>query len=80
LITAGQIKAARALLGWRQADLAARSGVSEVSIKNIEREAYEARGSTLGALKRALEDAGVIFLGEGDTLDGGPGVRLAAPH
>lgn len=76
VITAGQIRAARALIGWRQSDLASASGVSEISIKNIERGVTDPRASTLGALQQAFHDAGVVFLDPGDTRDGGPGVRL----
>jgi DNA-binding XRE family transcriptional regulator len=76
MITAGQIRAARALIGWTQMDLAKASGVSEISIKNIERGATDPRSSTLGALQQAFEKAGVIFLEPGDIRDGGAGVRL----
>jgi predicted transcriptional regulator len=76
MITAGQIRAARALIGWKQTDLAAKSGVSEISIKNIERGVTDPRSSTLGAIQAAFEKAGVVFLEAGDTRDGGIGVRL----
>ena len=76
MITAGQIRAARALIGWTQLDLAKASGVSEISIKNIERGATDPRASTLEAFQRAFERAGVVFLEPGDTRDGGEGVRL----
>ena len=35
VITPGQIRAARSLVGWNQADLAAASGLSETEIRNI---------------------------------------------
>lgn len=76
MISPAQIRAARALIGWKQTDLARASGVSEMSIKNIERGATDPRASTLNALQAALEDAGVLFLDTGYTRDGGPGVRL----
>jgi len=76
MIHPAQIRAARALLGWRQADLAKASGVAEVSIKNIERGAVDPRSSTLDALERALQAAGVTLLAAGDLRDGGVGVRL----
>ena len=66
-----------ALLGWKQTDLAAASGVSEMSIKNIERGVTDARSSTIGALQAAFLAAGVIFLEPGDMRPGGAGVRLA---
>ena len=61
MITAGQIRAARALIGWKQTDLAKASGVSEISIKNIERGVTDPRSSTLGALQQAFENAGSYF-------------------
>lgn len=76
VITPAQIRAARALIGWKQTDLAAASGVSEISIKNIERGATDPRSSTVGAMQAAFERAGVVFLDPGDIRDGGPGVRL----
>jgi transcriptional regulator with XRE-family HTH domain len=76
VITAAQIRAARALIEWRQIDLAEASGISEISIKNIERGATDARGSTLAAIQAAFNRAGVVFLDPGDIRDGGPGVRL----
>ena len=76
MITAGQIRAARALIGWKQTELAKAAGISEISIKNIEREVTDSRSSTLSAIQAAFEKAGVVFLEPGDTRDGGPGVRL----
>lgn len=76
MITPAQIRAARALIGWKQSDLAAKSGVSEISIKNIERGATDARSSTLASIQSAFLEAGVVFLDPGDTRDGGHGVRL----
>lgn len=76
VITPAQIRAARALLGWRQTDLAKASGVSEIALKNVERGASDPRTSTIDAIKRAFDAGGVIFLDTGDVRDGGPGVRL----
>lgn len=76
MLTPAQIRAARALISWKQTDLAAASGVSEMSIKNIERGSTDPRSSTLQSIQSALEKAGVIFLDPGNVRDGGPGVRL----
>ena len=80
MITPAQIRAARALLGWKQTDLAERAGVSEISIKNIERGATDPRGSTLAKLQSAFEAAGVQFLDPGQhSISGGHGVRISDP-
>lgn len=76
MISPAQIRAARALIGWKQTDLAKASGVSEMSVKNIERGVTDPRASTLQALQSALEAAGVVFLDPGHHRDGGAGVRL----
>lgn len=76
LITPAQMKAARALLGWRQADLAAASGVAEITIRTIERGATDARGSTLGKIQAALERAGIEIIPPGGaSIAGDVGVR-----
>nr|WP_020175354.1 helix-turn-helix transcriptional regulator [Methyloferula stellata] len=72
-ITPEQCRAGRALLGWSQDDLVEASKVTKSTIANFEsgkREPYE---RTLTDLRRALEEAGVIFI---DRNGNGPGVRL----
>jgi predicted transcriptional regulator len=76
MITRAQIRAARALIGWTQRDLAQASGVSQVAIKNIERGSTDPRLSTINSIETAFNQAGLIFLDAGDTRDGGIGVRL----
>ena len=76
MILPAQIRAARALLDWKQTDLAAAAGVSEISIKKIERGKTDARTSTMVKIESAVADAGVLFLDAGVTRDGGPGVRF----
>ena len=76
MITRAQIRAARALIGWTQIDLAQASGISQVAIKNLERGVTDPRVSTLISIQDALDQAGVMFLEPGDTRDGGAGVRL----
>src|SRR4030088_605346 len=66
-----QIRAGRALLGWTQAKLAFVAGLSEISIKNIERGTTDARGSTLAAIERALNNNGIEL-----TNGGQPGARF----
>jgi transcriptional regulator with XRE-family HTH domain len=76
VITGQQIRAARALVGWTQVQLAGACGISEISIKNIERGATDPRGSTLRAIQKAFDKAGVVFLEPGDVRPGGAGVRM----
>jgi predicted transcriptional regulator len=81
MLTAAQIRAARAMLAWKQAELARASGVAEVTIKKIEAGTTDdPRSKTLDAIQRAFEKAGVVFLEPGDVRDGGPGVRLKKPE
>ena len=70
-----QVKAARALLGWTQSDLATRSGISAPTIKRLEASDGDLNGraATAEAIRDALEAAGVQFIAENG---GGPGVRL----
>jgi predicted transcriptional regulator len=69
------IRAARALLRWEQRDLASASSVSLPTIKRLESKPgiMGAHLSTVSALRKALESAGVEFI---DENGGGPGVRL----
>ncbi len=78
MTTVPQLRAARALLGWSQDDLANRSGISKPTIARLELGTGELAGyaSTRDKVVGALEAAGVTFLGSGETVDGGPGVRL----
>jgi transcriptional regulator with XRE-family HTH domain len=72
-ITAAQCRAARALVGLSQDQLAAASKVAKATIANFElgkREPYE---RTQDDVRAALEAAGVIFVEENGE---GPGVRL----
>ena len=73
-ISAEQLRAARALLGWSQTQLAEKAGLSLPTVKRVEIE----RGPRVSdaarlALRVALESGGVEFISENG---GGPGVRL----
>ncbi|MCR6671489.1 helix-turn-helix domain-containing protein [Devosia ginsengisoli] len=71
-----QVKAARALLGWSQKDLADASGISEPTIKRLEAGdgGLGGRAGTADAIRSCIEAAGVQFIPENG---GGVGVRLA---
>jgi transcriptional regulator with XRE-family HTH domain len=74
-IVSEQIRAARALLRWEQADLATAAELSLPTIKRAERTPglLQVQPRTARDIVRALEAAGVEFIPENG---GGPGVRL----
>ena len=72
MITAAQVRAARALLNWTQDELAQRSNVAARSIRNVENEDRRSYPQTVDSLRAAFESAGVVFL----EVDGGRGVLL----
>lgn len=76
VIVRSQLRAARAILGWSQADLADAADISLPTIGRIEPGdgPLPVRARTADALRTALEKAGVEFI---DPNGGGPGVRLA---
>lgn len=61
MISAKQIKAARALAGWKQKDLAEASGLAEITIRTIERGLGDPRSSTLLKIEAAFREVGVSF-------------------
>ena len=70
-------RAARALLGWKQHNLAKAAKIGIATIRRIE--GQEGRGcvSTLMHIQSAFEQAGIRFLDS--DVEGGIGVRLEAP-
>ncbi len=62
MIVVTQIKAARALLGWTQSDLAKAANLSLPAVNNIERSLSSPRKVTLEALEIALTKGGVEFI------------------
>ena len=82
MITAAQLRAARALLGIDQRRLAEASGLSLPTIQRMEASDGQVRGNvdSLVKLIEALERAGIELIGEGATSSGGGrGVRLRTP-
>jgi len=75
-IQAGQLKAARALIGWSREDLAAAAKTTERTVARLELGEVVPRASTVAAIRSALEAAGVDFIEENG---GGAGVRLRKP-
>jgi transcriptional regulator with XRE-family HTH domain len=83
MITAAQMRAARALLGIDQRRLAALSGLSLPTIQRMEASDGVVRGNvdSLMKLVGSLQDAGIELIGEGAASTGtGRGVRLIAPR
>jgi transcriptional regulator with XRE-family HTH domain len=79
MITAGQLRAARALLGLDQKALAERSGLSVPTIQRMEASEGVIRGNvdSLRKLISALDSSGIVLLGEGSSsTGGGRGIRL----
>jgi transcriptional regulator with XRE-family HTH domain len=68
MITPAQIKAARALVGWKQADLAKAAKLSLTALNNIERGEADPKSSTLLRIQQALEAAGIEFMPRGARL------------
>jgi len=82
MITAGQLRAARALLGIDQKTLAKRAGVSVPTVQRMEASDGNVRGivETLTKIVAALDAAGIELIGENAaSASGGRGVRLKAP-
>ena len=81
MISSGQIRAARALLGIDQRQLAEASGLSLPTIQRMDASEGVVRGNvdSLVKLVEALERAGIELIGEGaSSSGGGRGVRLRA--
>ena len=79
MITAGQMRAARALLALDQRDLAEQSGLSLPTIQRMEASEGAIRGNVDSLMKliAALDAAGIELIGEGAVSGGGGrGVRL----
>lgn len=79
MISAGQVRAARALLGIDQKALAEMSGLSVPTIQRMEASDGVIRGNVDSLMKLigALESAGLEVIGEGAASSGGGrGIRL----
>jgi transcriptional regulator with XRE-family HTH domain len=79
MITAGQLRAARALIGIDQRKLAELAGLSLPTIQRMEASEGVVRGNveSLTKLVDALNAAGIELIGDGTvSQSGGRGVRL----
>jgi transcriptional regulator with XRE-family HTH domain len=77
MLQVAQLRAARALLGWRQEDVAQAAKVGIATIRRIESQEGPLMGyvSTFLKIQAAFEQAGIQFIDEDET--GGFGLRMA---
>jgi transcriptional regulator with XRE-family HTH domain len=83
MITADQLRAARALLGIDQRAMADLSSLSVPTIQRMEASSGVIRGNVDSLMKliAALDEAGIELIGEGAiSAGGGRGVRRKAPQ
>ncbi|MGB8603084.1 MAG: helix-turn-helix transcriptional regulator [Rhizomicrobium sp.] len=81
MITSAQLRAARALLGIDQRQLAESAGLSVPTIQRMEASEGVIRGNVDSLMKliNALDGAGIALIGDGAvSSQGGRGVRLKA--
>lgn len=76
MLTAAQMRAARALLRWSAEELSKKSGLSLPTVQRMERSEGipTSYARNLDAVQRALEEAGIQFIDANDS--GGAGVRF----
>ena len=82
MISAGQLRAARAILELDQKDIAGLAGLSVPTIQRMEASDGVIRGNvdSLMKLVHALEAAGIELIAAGATsMSGGRGIRLKSP-
>jgi transcriptional regulator with XRE-family HTH domain len=75
MISASQSRMARAALNLGVRDVAEAAGVSTNTMTRLER-GEDLLPRTVAAIRAVFEAAGVVFLDDGQSIDGGPGVRL----
>jgi transcriptional regulator with XRE-family HTH domain len=76
-MTPAQCRAARALLDWRQIQLAEAASLGLTTVLDFERGRRAVSDKVVLALRLALEQADVVLLHENG--EGGVGVRLRRP-
>jgi len=88
-MTPKQSRAARGWLGWSQQDLAERAGIAKNTVYAFERGQRTLTANNLGALRRAIEEAGIrlIFDNRGEATgiiradaDAVPDTRTTLPR
>lgn len=76
MLSAQQVRAARALLGWKQEELAKKAQIGLATIQRLERGSgpLMAHVSTAVKIETCLKQAGIIFVGADSSA--GEGVRF----
>lgn len=77
MVTPREVRAARAFLGWTRQQLADRAIVALNTVIRLEQGVVDTRSSTLDAVRRALEAAGVEFL---SLREDSEGIRVRRSH
>lgn len=72
-IDSAQLRGARAMLGWSQAELADRAGITRKTLVGLESGDRDSYRSTMEKVVAVLEAAGVRFI----EVEGSGGVMLA---
>jgi len=75
LTFAAKVRAARAVLGWKQSELAKRAGLTQKSIHRIEQGNDDLRRSTVITVEQVLKAEGIEF----EELPGG-GFKVVVPE
>lgn len=70
MIEGRQVRAARGLLEWSRSDLVRASGVSMSALLRLESTQADTRSSTVNKVVAALEDAGIVFVNDGQAGTG----------
>jgi predicted transcriptional regulator len=80
MVTPREVRAARAFLGWTRQQLADRAIVALNTVIRLEQGVVDSRSSTLDAIRRVLEAAGIEFLSLREDSEGiRYGVRRRRP-
>jgi transcriptional regulator with XRE-family HTH domain len=80
MITAAQIRGARAMTAMSVAQLADASQLTVAQIEAIEAGTDPGDSQSIGAIRAALESRGVQFQASGSQDGGGAGLRLKQTH
>jgi transcriptional regulator with XRE-family HTH domain len=79
-VTSRQCRAARILLQWSPAELAAAANIEIGALEELEADGDSSDWEVLEKVAAALERAGIVFIEDGGSSpSGGPGLRFRLP-